>query len=193
MIRLLNKWKSVVWKRFEFSCDKGAVRSCVSHDVTSDTVANTVRNKSFLARYIEFYKVTADHSCKISAQRLVQSILLAEAPAYVGLYYSYLAPINAERLSYYSADYMRNLGRRYNGDFSGFLFCIADMIFDMTMLDCGSIIPVIKLDNKVSLLKEKSGTSPILLLDDVFSELDIKVQNNLLNLKIIYYHHNSFY
>ena len=81
------------------------------------------------------------------AERLVERVLLvAEAAAYVGLYYAHVAPGPAQRLAHDAPDDVRYLRRGHDRDAPAVHVGPAVVVFDVAVLHGGRIVPALDPD-----------------------------------------------
>ena len=110
-------------------------------------VAHTVGDEGLFAGAVHADGPAANLSAAPGAQGLVQSVLLvAEAAADVGLYYADIRPGAAQRLANYAADYVGYLGGGDHHYAAVFLVRIAAVVFNVAVLNHGSVIPAFHLD-----------------------------------------------
>ena len=110
-------------------------------------VAHTVGDEGLFAGAVHADGPAANLSAAPGAQGLIQSVLLvAEAAADVGLYYADIRPGAAQGLAHYAADYVGYLGGGNHHYAAVFLVGIAAVVFNVAVLNHGSVIPALYLD-----------------------------------------------
>ena len=102
---------ALIGEAFYLASGEGAVLVQPCYDMEAYGMAYPVGYEGLLAGAVNADAAPAYLSAAPCAQGLVEGVLLvAEAAAYVGLYYPYIRPGAAQRLSHNAADYMGYLG-----------------------------------------------------------------------------------
>ena len=139
----------------------------------ADGVADAVGDKGLLPRTLQLHQPAAHLGGTPGAQRLVQGVLLvAETAANVGFDDPDLAPGQSQRLPHHPADDVGNLSGTDHHDPPRLLIGKATVVFDMTVLDGGGVVPALDF-NKSRLLPGLLivAIADAGVLDDIVREL----------------------
>ena len=138
---------ALIGEAFYLAGGEGAVLVQPCYDMEAYGMAYPVGYEGLLAGAVNADAAPAYLSAAPCAQGLVEGVLLvAEAAAYVGLYYPYIRPGAAQRLSHNTADYMGYLGGSDHGKPAVLLVCKAAVVLYVAVLYGGRLIPALDLD-----------------------------------------------
>ncbi|MPM74423.1 hypothetical protein SDC9_121411 [bioreactor metagenome] len=127
---------------FHLPGDEPSVGTGIGGDMVADRVTHTVAHEGLLAADVEFDESATDLLAAETAERLIERILLvAESAADVWLDQAHAAPRQAKRLPADAAHDMRNLRARDDHQLAKLFLGIANVVFNMAMLDDWRIIP----------------------------------------------------
>ena len=121
---------------------KCAVGPDVGDDMRADGMAHAVGNEGLLPADVKLYAPAAHLRGKVSAERLIQRILLvAEAAADVRLDDAHIAPRDAQRLPHDAPHDVRDLRGGGDDDAPALHLRKADVVFNVAVLHGGGVVP----------------------------------------------------
>ena len=143
----VGRISALVGEDFSFSRGISPVRTNPGNNMGADRMAHAVADKCLLPRDIQLDQMAAGLYAQPRAQRLIQDILLvAEAAADIRFFNPDLPPVHSNGLTDDPSHNMRDLGRRNQMEPFSLHLRVADKVFYMTVLDSGSFIPALYLD-----------------------------------------------
>ena len=137
----------LVGKRLQLPGNQGAIGPDIGNNVGADGVADPVGDKGLLPAALQLHQSSSDLRGAPGAQGLIQRVLLvAKAAADIGLDDADLAPGNPQGLAHHPADDVGNLGGADHHHPARLLIGEAAVVFDVAVLDGGSVVPALHLD-----------------------------------------------